>query len=360
MKILIDTNIFLDFYRYEKETIELLKELENHSDKIIFTQQLVDEFERNREGILSQVKARFAGVSQLENFPPSLISDDEEFIELNNIRKEYSKQRKKVLEKIEKFIDDETHDPVATVFNNLTHAAKENGLFWRINELTIKAAQNRKLLGNPPTSEGKTSIGDEINWELILENSHDDIVIIGRDSTYEKNTSYLKKEYTRRTSKKILAITKNIKDGLSAAGITINPKLKDIEEVVIQEPMEPAGFIISYPWITSGGTFVISRRTNNEYQFSLKAANGQVILTSEGYAAKSGCSFGIEAVRKNAPDDWQYDRKTASNGKYFFTLKNGNGQIIGTSQLYESASGRDNGIESVKKNAPSATINDYS
>ncbi|MBO9638744.1 MAG: YegP family protein, partial [Siphonobacter aquaeclarae] len=55
-----------------------------------------------------------------------------------------------------------------------------------------------------------------------------------------------------------------------------------------------------------------------------------------------------------------YDRKTASNGKYYFTLKAGNGQVIGTSQMYESASGRDNGIESVKKNAPDASIEDES
>jgi uncharacterized protein YegP (UPF0339 family) len=108
------------------------------------------------------------------------------------------------------------------------------------------------------------------------------------------------------------------------------------------------------------GKFVISKRTNGEFQFNLKADNGQVILTSEGYAAKSGCTNGIESVRKNAPEDGNYDRKTASNGKYYFTLKAGNGQVIGTSQMYESASGRDNGIESVKKNAPDASVEDES
>lgn len=108
------------------------------------------------------------------------------------------------------------------------------------------------------------------------------------------------------------------------------------------------------------GKFVISKRTNGEFRFNLKADNGQVILTSEGYAAKSGCTNGVESVRKNAPEDSNYDRKTASNGKYYFTLKAGNGQVIGTSQMYESASGRDNGIESVKKNAPDASVEDES
>lgn len=106
--------------------------------------------------------------------------------------------------------------------------------------------------------------------------------------------------------------------------------------------------------------FVIKKRANGEYQFDLKASNGEGILTSEGYSSKSGCENGIESVRKNSQDDSKFEKKTSSNGKYFFNLKATNGQIIGTSEMYESSSGRDNGIESVKKNAPSATVDDQS
>lgn len=108
------------------------------------------------------------------------------------------------------------------------------------------------------------------------------------------------------------------------------------------------------------GKFVIDKRKNGEFQFNLKASNGQVILSSEGYSSKSGCENGIESVRKNAPADANYDRKKSSNGKFYFNLKATNGQIIGTSEMYESESGRDNGIESVKKNAPDATVEDNS
>ncbi len=104
--------------------------------------------------------------------------------------------------------------------------------------------------------------------------------------------------------------------------------------------------------------FEISKRSNGEFQFVLKAGNGQVILTSEGYAAKASCTNGIESVRKNSQDDARFDRKTASNGKHFFNLTAGNGQVIGTSQMYADASGRDNGIDSVAKNAPTATVDD--
>ena len=106
------------------------------------------------------------------------------------------------------------------------------------------------------------------------------------------------------------------------------------------------------------GKFEITTRKNGEFQFNLKAGNGQVILTSEGYSSKSGCTNGIESVKKNAPDDNNYDKKTSSNGKPYFNLKATNGQIIGNSEMYESEASRDNGIESVKKNAPDAEISD--
>jgi len=108
------------------------------------------------------------------------------------------------------------------------------------------------------------------------------------------------------------------------------------------------------------GKFVITKRSNGEFQFNLKAGNGQTILTSEGYSAKSSCENGIESVKKNAQDDTKFEKKTSTNGKYYFSLKATNGQIIGSSEMYESASARDNGIESVKKNAPDAETDDQS
>lgn len=108
------------------------------------------------------------------------------------------------------------------------------------------------------------------------------------------------------------------------------------------------------------GKFVITKRTNGEFQFNLKAGNGQTILASEGYTTKAACENGIESVRKNSQDDARYDRKESSNGKPYFNLKATNGQIIGNSEMYESVAARENGIESVKKNAPDATIDDQS
>ncbi|KAA2245604.1 DUF1508 domain-containing protein [Chitinophaga agrisoli] len=102
------------------------------------------------------------------------------------------------------------------------------------------------------------------------------------------------------------------------------------------------------------GKFVIKTGNDGQYRFNLKAGNGQTILVSEGYTSKAACENGIESVKKNAADDGKYEKNTAKNGKFYFNLKAGNGQVIGTSEMYESEDGRDNGIDSVKKNAPTA------
>ena len=106
------------------------------------------------------------------------------------------------------------------------------------------------------------------------------------------------------------------------------------------------------------GKFVINQRTNGEFQFNLKANNGQTILASEGYTTKIACKNGIESVKRNSQDDNRFDRKTSYNGKTYFNLKATNGQIIGTSEMYESTAARDNGIASVKSNAPDASVED--
>lgn len=106
--------------------------------------------------------------------------------------------------------------------------------------------------------------------------------------------------------------------------------------------------------------FVITKRTNGEFRFNLKAANGQTILSSEGYSSKANCENGIEAVRKNSQDPSKFESKNSANGKFYFNLKAGNGQIIGTSEMYESEASRNNGIASVKSNATAATIDDQS
>ncbi|RPE05935.1 DUF1508 domain-containing protein [Chitinophaga lutea] len=102
--------------------------------------------------------------------------------------------------------------------------------------------------------------------------------------------------------------------------------------------------------------FVITPSSNGEHRFKLKAGNGETILVSESYTSKSACKNGIESVRTNSQVDERYEKLTAKDGRYYFNLKAANAQVIGTSEMYDSSSGRENGIASVKANAPGATV----
>jgi len=104
------------------------------------------------------------------------------------------------------------------------------------------------------------------------------------------------------------------------------------------------------------GKFVITVRKNGEFQFNLKASNGQVILSSEGYTTKTACLNGVESVRKNSQDPAKFEVKVAKNGKPFFNLKASNGQVIGASQMYASEETLKKGVASVAKNAPEAPV----
>ena len=103
-------------------------------------------------------------------------------------------------------------------------------------------------------------------------------------------------------------------------------------------------------------TFVITPTSNGQFRFTLKAGNGETILNSETYTAKANCLAGIESVRVNSQADERYEKKTASDGSPYFVLKAANSQVIGTSETYSSTSNRDAGIAAVKKNASDADV----
>jgi len=96
------------------------------------------------------------------------------------------------------------------------------------------------------------------------------------------------------------------------------------------------------------------KKSKGQFMWNLKATNGKVVLTSERYKTKKAAENGIASVKKNCSRDACYDRKTTPSGKYRFNLVASNGQVVGASQNYASASGRNNGIRSVKANARGA------
>ena len=106
------------------------------------------------------------------------------------------------------------------------------------------------------------------------------------------------------------------------------------------------------------GTYVIHPAGDSQFHWDLKAGNAQTILSSQLYAAKAGAETGIQSCRNNSGDEVRYTRMTSKDTQPYFVLKSGNGEIIGTSQMYSSESARDEGIVSCKENGPSGVTRD--
>ena len=119
----------------------------------------------------------------------------------------------------------------------------------------------------------------------------------------------------------------------------------------------------------------VIRPVTGGVKFDLRAANGQVIATSEVYSTPAACRKGIESVRKCAGAAGLEDQtadgfKHLSNpkfelyadkaGQFRFRLKARNGKIIAASESYTTKAGCENGIESVRANAAQSEISEES
>ena len=119
------------------------------------------------------------------------------------------------------------------------------------------------------------------------------------------------------------------------------------------------------------GKFVIKETKNGGFVFNLKAGNGEVIAVSETYSSLASCKNGIESVRKNAVEakvedqtvenfekvsNPKFEIYTDKAGEFRFRLKAKNGEIIATGEGYKAKPSCKNGIESIRKNAPEAEV----
>ncbi len=102
------------------------------------------------------------------------------------------------------------------------------------------------------------------------------------------------------------------------------------------------------------GKFEIKTGKTGKVRFNLKASNGQIILTSEAYESRNSAVKGITSVKKNAANDKRFERKTGKDGSAYFVMKASNGEPIGKSEMYTTVRSMENGIASVGRNAPEA------
>lgn len=104
------------------------------------------------------------------------------------------------------------------------------------------------------------------------------------------------------------------------------------------------------------GWYELKKNDKGQHSFVLKAANGEVVLRSELYESRAAADNGIASVQKNSRNEAGYTHSDASDGRFYFNLKAANHQIIGTSQMYKTAAARRAGMESVRTNGPTTVV----
>jgi uncharacterized protein YegP (UPF0339 family) len=104
------------------------------------------------------------------------------------------------------------------------------------------------------------------------------------------------------------------------------------------------------------GWYELNKNDNAQFSFVLKAGNGEVVLRSEVYASRAAAENGIASVQQHSAHHASYTHGEASDGRFYFNLKAANHQVIGTSQMYKTAAAREAGIESVRTNGATTTV----
>jgi len=239
-KIIIDTNIYLNFYRLNSgHSLEMLKNLNkliaDGKFKLVLPRQIEDEFIRNknsRSAIYGDHILNFQKGLEVQFKIPHLIKSTQKI-----------EQIKRTVKKLQLLKENAVEDYKNRVFNPRSKINQQiNQLFSHADRLSetdsiLQRSWFRTLRGNPPRKDN-SSFGDAIIWETILDQCVDeDLILISGDGDFaseineEKLHELLSIEWSGKSKKKLSLYTK--------LGSFINQqsknKKKPIKEETIQE-----------------------------------------------------------------------------------------------------------------------------
>ena len=242
--LFIDTNVFLQIYRNsdDKHIIidELIKLIKDKKLKIFITQQVIDEFYRNRESVLkfslNMLNKSFSNIKV-----PTFCSSNRDIKKIISLNKEIKTRIGKVYNKLWSNAKNEKLD-IDKLFKKLI---KSTEIIQFDNKL-IAMAKRRYELGNPPRkpkeNNARHSYGDAINWEILLKEvpNKKNLFIISFDGDFvsdlseEDISNFLKKEWKQRKKsevKRYKSISRFLKDEFKTKTIT--------KEIIKNEEVHP-------------------------------------------------------------------------------------------------------------------------
>jgi len=231
VRIYIDTNVFLDFYQSAKDRMAIFQELLARADCIVVPEQTVREFRRNRAARLSKLAELVEKSSNINVYTTAIVREMPAFKEWEASRDAAKKHAKAIETQLRSWVKDESSDPVYQQFVKLYC----KGTTMSTPSDALAKAEQRKLLGDPPTSPDKHTIGDEIIWETLLALCNDDLIVVSRDHTFLDNESLLRSEFEVKGVRRLLAVTDSLGHALKLVGKPSVPIEQAEKEDVHQE-----------------------------------------------------------------------------------------------------------------------------
>lgn len=227
MKIFIDTNIFHGLYESNNHNIsKIFEDISKFKNKLVFSEQVYDEFLRNRDNILQQ-QINLCSSNRVELHTTALIHHLDEYEKMLSLKKQFKEANIELINKLKKIKNDTSEDPVFQHFLSIYNDS-EVKKFARTQDI-IERAKTRKLIGNPPIEKRKATIGDQVIWETLLENLNDDLIFVTEDQTYSDHKLFIETEYLTHNGKKVEIIDK-VSVALELIGETPSQELIDFEK----------------------------------------------------------------------------------------------------------------------------------
>jgi hypothetical protein len=228
-RIFADTNIWLDFYQSSKTTLQIFTDLSAAAKQLLFTQQLTEEILRNRDRVITSIAERYRN-PRLDLPTTSVVEIAPSYARMRAARSELGKASAEVADFLENLRDNSGDDPVLSALTALFIA--DGALVLPYNDLLVERANRRRLTGQPPgTSNG--TLGDELHWEIILENLRDeDLLIVSRDQSFAAHFSLLATEFNAKTGGTLLGVQADLTSAMTKAAIAVPDSVRAAEDEV--------------------------------------------------------------------------------------------------------------------------------
>lgn len=214
MRICIDTNLFLGLYWSDEDIREIFGDIGMLKHSLLVPDIIYDEFLRNRDRILDSL-ARQMRKTEIDDLHPPFLVQQQGISTLRERSDDYNAALQSLVAGVRELITEPPRDPLYVAFSGLI--ADPAVTVIQMTDEHVERAHRRKLLGNPPKSERKDTIGDEVIWEMILGQADGDLLLITRDATYRNHVTFLTAEYAEKTGHR-LTIDGNISTALRAIG----------------------------------------------------------------------------------------------------------------------------------------------